>query len=114
MGISHKKIVKVIGFYGFIECGQILNFLLSVCNERLERIDLLWIYSKIDNCLRAHGNNSEYFDALIELRSDIEMNIIINEQESIVIPKGCTGPKIHLTDANSFKANKPSRLNHKG
>lgn len=76
MGISREKIVKIIEFYGFIECGQILNFLLNVCEEKPERIDLLWIYSKINNCLRIHGNNSEYFDALIELRSDIEMNLI--------------------------------------
>lgn len=102
MGISRQKIVKVIGFYGFIECGQILNFLLTVCDERLERMDLLWIYSKIDNCLRLHCNNSEYFDALIDLHSEIKMKIFLNKQESIVIPKGCTGPQIRLTDANSF------------
>ncbi len=78
MRIYRKKIIEIIKYYGFIECGQILNFLHNVCEEIPEKTDLLWIYSKINNCLRIHNNNSEYFDALIDLRSEIELNLIRN------------------------------------
>lgn len=72
MKLSRKYLADIISYYGFIECGQALSFLMKVCDEYPDEIDLTWIYGKVNRCLRVHDNGNQYFDGLKSLMKDIE------------------------------------------
>jgi len=72
MNLSREYLIKIIQFYGFIECGQILSFLTHVCVEHPDDADLSWIYRKINQCLRINNNGSDYFHALEKVQKIIE------------------------------------------
>jgi len=76
MNLSREYLIKIVQFYGFIECGQILSFLTHVCVDHPDYADLSWIYRKINQCLRNHNNGSDYFHALEKLQQIIELDVL--------------------------------------
>lgn len=76
MKLRRDYLINIIGFYGFSECGEIFSFLTHVCDEYPDNTDIVWIYGKVNQCLRANNNGGEYFYALERLKSDIEIEFM--------------------------------------
>ena len=76
MNLSREYLIKIIQFYGFIECGQILSFLTHVSAEHLDDADLLWIYQKTNQCINNHSNGSDYFCDLERVINMIEVDFL--------------------------------------
>ena len=72
--LSRERLIKRIGFYGFIECGCILNFLYNVCEHNLDIAAYRFIHEKIKECLYNHynGSSESYFKELKEIQTEIE------------------------------------------
>jgi hypothetical protein len=67
--ISSQALMDIVRHYGFIECGQLLTFLGSVCGTLPDISELLYIRDKLRECLNNHDNHSVYFCELRELCS---------------------------------------------
>ncbi len=86
--LSKSNILIRLTIYGFVECGNIINFLSNVCDdETLEIPALRYIHSKIAECLKNHASDLSrfgnadtvyYFHDLKSLKDELEFVISVN------------------------------------
>ncbi|MDW8845379.1 hypothetical protein SD961_05620 [Erwinia sp. MMLR14_017] len=72
--LNREYLIKIIEFYGFIECSCILAFLQTVCSKNLDAASYRFIHEKLKECLHNHYSDSckHYFDELKKLQTEIE------------------------------------------
>lgn len=79
--ITREEVMKRVGRYGFIECGEILTFLSYACSSEILDIHALrYVYGKTAECLANHpasdiDNQECYFQDLFVLKGEIEFII---------------------------------------
>jgi hypothetical protein len=71
--LSKVKIIETISCFGFIEVAQILCFLEFI--EVFDDSALVYIRSKIKECLMKHDDKSNYFIPLRELATELDFLI---------------------------------------
>ncbi len=78
-GLSRKKMIGKIQFYGFIECARMLRFLSTVVeSEVIDIPSLKYLLANLNECIEKHAkgytdaNTLSYFRSLFELRDEIE------------------------------------------
>lgn len=54
--------------FGFIEIDCVLRFLECVCKQFPDESDILYVSSKISECLKIHDNGGDYFSPLREVK----------------------------------------------
>lgn len=77
--LNKEDIIKVIGFYGFVECAKMLRFLtLVVEDDNIDTPSFKYLYATLKECIEKHAHyytderHMEYFRPLYELRDKIE------------------------------------------
>lgn len=86
--LSRSNIAIRLKIYGFIECGNIINFLNYVCeDECLDMASFRFIHSRVSDCLNKHDTCAErynnvdavyYFQDLKVLKDELEFVISLN------------------------------------
>ncbi|WP_164141772.1 hypothetical protein [Serratia marcescens] len=62
--------------YGFIECGDILQFIQVFCPGELGVGELMYVLGKLKECLGNHDNQTPYFSGLRKLSREINDELI--------------------------------------
>lgn len=77
--LNKEEIIKVISFYGFVECAKMLRFLtLVVEDDNIDTPSFKYLYATLKECIEKHAHGytderqMEYFRPLYELRDKIE------------------------------------------
>lgn len=88
--LSRTNLLMRLKTYGFIECGNVINFLKYVCDDELLGIPALrYIHSKIRECLKKHTSDIErfgnvdclcYFQDLKVLKDELEFVISLSHE----------------------------------
>ncbi|MBF7979200.1 MULTISPECIES: hypothetical protein [Rahnella] len=69
--LTRSVLKEKISLYGFIECGQIINFLNYICDDPPGEPELKYIQRKLIECLLEHDDGSAYFSGMLALLHDI-------------------------------------------
>lgn len=62
--VARNALIKRLGFYGFIECAELVTFLQIICNDEPGACELRYIRDKVQQCLDIHDNQNDYFSEL--------------------------------------------------
>ncbi|KLR24038.1 hypothetical protein ABR28_10250 [Enterobacter hormaechei subsp. hoffmannii] len=74
--LGRQSLIQRIGYYGFIECASMINFLQYICDDQPGIPELHYLLHKTRECLRTHDNQDDYFAELRQLCQDISAEII--------------------------------------
>ncbi|PKC42915.1 hypothetical protein V462_00085 [Pantoea ananatis 15320] len=69
--LTRDRLRERLSRYGFVECSMLICFLDMCCYERPEQGELLYIRSKIRECLWSHDDGSTWFDDLRLMESQV-------------------------------------------
>ncbi|WP_139375513.1 hypothetical protein [Serratia marcescens] len=73
--LARRSLIEKLGYYGFVECASLVNFLQLICDDDPGVSELRYILSKVKQCLDKYDNQSDYFDRLRALYVDIQSKI---------------------------------------
>lgn len=73
--VARRYLIKKLGYYGFIECASLVNFLQLICDDEPGIDELRYILSKVKQCLDKYDNKSDYFNNLRNLYKNIKNKI---------------------------------------
>lgn len=79
--LGRQSLIQRIGYYGFIECASMINFLRYICDDQPGITELRYLLDKTRECLQAHDNKDDYFADLRQLYKDISAEIILLTRE---------------------------------
>ena len=73
--LGRQSLIQRIGYYGFVECAGMINFLQYICDDQPGITELRYLQDKTRECLQAHDNQDEYFADLRQLCQDISAEL---------------------------------------
>lgn len=74
--LARRALIKRLGYYGFIECAQLVNFLQLICDDEPGIAELKYILTRVQDCLNRYDSQDDYFTDLRQLRQDISNEIV--------------------------------------
>lgn len=79
--LTRGRLRERLSRYGFVECSMLTGFLDVCCCERLGRGELLYIRSKIRECLWSHDEGSAWFDDLRLMESQVSRALAFQQKK---------------------------------
>jgi len=70
--LTPKKAYEKIGYYGFAEVGDVLQFLRKLPDAELSSFEIALLREKLEICLKRHDDGSDYFISLREFATEID------------------------------------------
>ncbi|CAI1507918.1 hypothetical protein [Serratia ficaria] len=74
--LARCALIKRLGYYGFIECAQLVNFLQLICDDEPGMTELKYLRDKVQDCLQRHGTRDDYFTDLRRLHRELSNAVI--------------------------------------
>lgn len=79
--INRRSLRKRLSRYGFTECSSLVCFLDVLCCERLGQSELLYIWSRLRECLWTHDEGSAWFDDLRLMELEVSRALGIQQRK---------------------------------
>lgn len=73
--LGRQLLIQRIGYYSFIECASMINFLQYICDDQPGLPELCYLQEKIRECLQVHDNQDDYFTDLRQVSKDIDAEL---------------------------------------
>lgn len=81
--LARRALIKRLGYYGFIECAQLVNFLQLICEDEPGIAELKYILDRVQDCLYRYDSQDDYFTDLRQLRWEINNEIVFRTRAAL-------------------------------
>lgn len=74
--VARASLIKRLGYYGFVECAILVNFLQLICDDEPGVCELRYVRDKIQECLHIYDNQNDYFNDMREISEEINKELL--------------------------------------